>query len=305
MRLIRSRAKKVPGLRTLHGLILRGVAKAEHALPLPVRRIVRFYNACGYMPNLYKPKTFNEKVLYKLRRDRREFIKIAEDKFLARQYVEQKLGSSIEFPKLYGVYEDASGIDPRDLPEEFVMKASYGSGWVKIYRRGVPRAIEDVRGAARCWLAQRYVKESEDWVCPSSKQRILIEEFLSENGAPPIDYKFFCYGGEPTFVETHTNRFGDHREALYDMNWSRMPGRWMLPQDSVSLPRPNNFEKMREAARRLSAEHDFIRVDLYNIAGIIYFGELSNFPGNGLDPFESRELEAELAKPWILPARYQ
>lgn len=294
--------KRVSFLRTLYHLYRHARARVEQNLPLPIRRVVRFYNAFGYVPNLYNPKTFNEKVLYKLRRDRRNFIKIAEDKFLARQYVEQKLGSSINFAKLYGVYEKASDIAPHHLSEAFVMKASYASGWVRIYRAGVPHPIGEVRSLAQSWLDRRYAKESEDWVCPSSRQRILIEELLVEDGGIPTDYKFHCFNGKAEVVEVISGRFAQYEINFYDMNWNQLNAQCVgRPNISTPIERPENFAAMREAAEKLSSDTDFIRVDLYSIQGKVYFGELTNFPGNGLDRFG---LDAEFGRRWILPPRY-
>ena len=40
---------------------------------------------------------------------------------------------------------------------------------------------------------------------------------------------------------------------------------------------------MFEIASKLSLGHPFVRVDLYNINGKIYFGELTFYPASGFD----------------------
>lgn len=51
------------------------------------------------------------------------------------------------------------------------------------------------------------------------------------------------------------------------------------------VPKPQNLEKMIHICRQLSKNTTFIRVDLYNLKGKIYFGELTFFPASGLGTF--------------------
>ena len=51
------------------------------------------------------------------------------------------------------------------------------------------------------------------------------------------------------------------------------------------MPKPEGMDKMFEIAEELSREvaSPFLRVDLYNSQGQIYFGELTFFPDSGFD----------------------
>ena len=59
---------------------------------------------------------------------------------------------------------------------------------------------------------------------------------------------------------------------------------------------------MTEVSEALGREFDFIRVDLYDVEGSVWFGELTPYPGGGLDPFDPR-LDRELGALWVLPPR--
>ncbi len=61
-------------------------------------------------------------------------------------------------------------------------------------------------------------------------------------------------------------------------------------------PKPQNFEKMIDIASRLSKNIPFLRVDLYEIKGRIYFGELTFTPCGGLMPFDPPEADYEVGK---------
>ena len=70
----------------------------------------------------------------------------------------------------------------------------------------------------------------------------------------------------------------------YDPKWNFIP--LNKGDDKLSdpkIPRPKNFEKMLEIAKVLSADFVFARIDLYNIDGKIYFGEITLSPNSGFD----------------------
>ena len=57
---------------------------------------------------------------------------------------------------------------------------------------------------------------------------------------------------------------------------------------------PVSLASMFEAAELLSAGVDFVRVDLYEIDGQAYFGELTSSPNKGLSPFRPPSLDQVL-----------
>ena len=58
-----------------------------------------------------------------------------------------------------------------------------------------------------------------------------------------------------------------------------------VTQSEVTIERPINYDKMLEIAEELSQNIPFLRVDLYNLEGEIYFGELTFYPAAGLGSF--------------------
>ena len=63
----------------------------------------------------------------------------------------------------------------------------------------------------------------------------------------------------------------------------------MTDKEKDEIVKPKNYEIMIEKARELSKGHAFLRVDLYNIDGKIYFGELTFYTTAGfmkLEPVE-------------------
>ena len=65
--------------------------------------------------------------------------------------------------------------------------------------------------------------------------------------------------------------------------------------------KPQNFDEMLEVAGKLSTNIPEVRVDLYNINGQIYFGEMTFFHWSGLVPFEPFEWDLRFGEMFQLP----
>jgi len=49
------------------------------------------------------------------------------------------------------------------------------------------------------------------------------------------------------------------------------------------LPKPEHINEMFDMASMLSKEMSYSRIDLYEVDGKIYFGEITFFPDSGFD----------------------
>ena len=121
----------------------------------------------------------------------------------------------------------------------------------------------------------------------SEKPEIIIEELLLDNlGNIPDDIKCFCFHGKLHFIQVDYDRFVNHGRAMYDVSWNKIPAELHYPDLGKNIDKPENLNNIIEVSESLSQGFDFVRVDLYNINNKIYFGELTNYPGNGLEKFK-------------------
>ena len=67
----------------------------------------------------------------------------------------------------------------------------------------------------------------------------------------------------------------------------------------MPIERPRSLSLMIESAEALSAKVDFVRVDLYEIEGRVYFGELTSSPNKGVSPFRPLSLDRLLGD-WLV-----
>ena len=93
----------------------------------------------------------------------------------------------------------------------------------------------------------------------------------------------------------------DGRTAAFDKNWTLLESN-ITDRELALHVKPESLDEMLQAARGLSVEFDFVRVDLYNVSGRIYFGELTCTPAQGFNPIASKERQRMRDEMWHLDA---
>ena len=83
------------------------------------------------------PKTYQDKLKYKMAYDRRNILKIWADKNKVRAYVEEKIGPKY-LNDVYGIFINSENINIGIFPRNFVVKANHGSGAVIIVSEQAP-----------------------------------------------------------------------------------------------------------------------------------------------------------------------
>lgn len=256
----------------------------------------KFLQKVGFPLNLKDPRSFNEKLNWMKLYDRNPLYITLVDKYLVRDYVSDKIGESY-LTQLCGVYDSPEDIDWAKLPDKFVLKVNNGCKYNIICKDkdqlDVPSAIEKLNA----WVKDNGYKHAREWPYKNVVTKIICEEFLE--GDPEwglLDYKFFCFNGQPVYVAVDFDRFTYHTQFFYDMNWQRQPFVQGLPTPERDAPRPENFEEMVAIATTLAQGFPFIRVDLYNFDHKVYFGELTLHPAADFKMITPEEYEWKLGE---------
>lgn len=263
---------------------------------------LQYWMKTGRRLNLKNPKRYTEKLQWYKLYHRDPLMAQCADKYEVRAYIERKgLGNILN--ECYGVYQSEDDIDFDVLPEQFVIKATNGAGGVgiEICKDKSRLDITKLKKELHEWLKPQKNGGGREWVYYRYKTKLMIEKYLApgkgENSL--VDYKFFCFNGEPYCLYVMNERFteGGVRQNIYDLDFNVMPYmREKIKPIRTKINKPDNFDEMIEIARKLSEDFPYVRVDLYDIDGRVYFGEMTFFPESGYYDFEPDEFDFVLGE---------
>jgi hypothetical protein len=273
------------------------------------------------------PRTFTEKVRYKMLRDHRQLVVTFADKAAVREHV-AALGHADLLPEVLGVVDHPDELLGLDLPASYVVKPTHGSGaavvvspeapadavlprpeWGWVYAHVRPGAAHRgaLRDIAAGWTTKLYGRgPNEEWAYSRITPRIIVEEKLSgADGGIPDDYKFFVFHGTCRYVQVDAGRFDTRTQDFYDPGWRHLPlsggPAWATPPREA----PPRLGEMVAAAESLARGTDFVRADLYLLPDRVVFGELTSYPAGGHSPFRPESWDAEFGSHWTVPRRYR
>jgi hypothetical protein len=246
------------------------------------------------------PKTFDDKLWYIKKHFYSDLAAKCADKVLVREYVKQCGLEDILVP-IYGIYDKASDIDFKNLPDECYIKCNHTSGCNYLYRKG--KTDEKwLRKLFSLYLKRNYYNVKREWVYKYITPKIIAEKVLECEGGL-VDYRMFCFNGKLQMVlvkKGTATELGEHSKiaerSFYTREFEWLPDVTILNKDKAIKPveKPYDFEKMVSIAEKLSAPFEFCRVDLYNIEGRIYLSELTFFPTGAVNIFKPQEFSLKL-----------
>lgn len=274
-----------------------------------------------------RPRTFREKVRYKMLRDRRPLIVTFADKSAVRDYVASRVGSGY-LPTAFAIVDDPQELVRSSLPAAYVVKPTHGSGaaivvsghapaeatlppaewgWTYCHVRPATVTVEALAEIGRHWLAKVYGQgPNREWAYTRIRPRVIVEEMLAgPDGAIPDDYKFFVFHGTCHFIQVDAGRFGGRTQDFYRPDWEHLAMSGGPAWADPPRARPERLVEMIAVAEKLGAETDFVRVDLYDLPDRIVFGELTSYPAGGDSPFDPERFNTEFGRPWTVPQVYR
>ena len=295
----------------IHQILHRGsssLAKIERIVPDDVyaRRMYRRYT--GLTLHLDNPELFNEKLWWLKLNYRNPLMTQCTDKYRVREYI-KKCGFEDILTILFGVYENARDVPINKYDHDVFIKCNHGSGTNLIYNPSntfdQARFISDFNYD----LKQNHFWNSREWNYKNIKPKIICEQVLRDKeGKLPKDYKFMCFQGTPKllFLENEVcdengrhNTSGTRFVNVYDMDFNLTPITSGCPsRQDIIINKPSTFEYMKKIAETLSRPFPHCRVDLYDIDGKVYFGEMTFYHGGGCVDIQPLEWQIKMGA-WI------
>ena len=236
--------------------------------------------------DLKHPKTYNEKLNWLKLHDRNPLYTEIVDKYTAKSYVDKKIGGGYCIPTL-GIYESFDEIDFGILPDQFVLKCTHDSEGIVIVKNKGSMDKEALRNKLSAALRKNFYWIGREWPYKNIKPRIIAEPFLVDSKSGELrDYKFFCFNGEPKAMFIASDRATDVRFDYYDLGFNHLNIRQKYKNATISIEKPEKYDEMIEISKSLSSGFPHVRVDLYEVNGKVYFGELTFYHFSGFMPFQ-------------------
>lgn len=251
---------------------------------------LKFRHNMGYSLNLKNPQTFCEKMQWlKLNRRKLEYTNMV-DKVEAKHFAARIIGEE-HIIKTLGVWNKFDDINFDELPNSFVLKCTHDSSKGIMVKDKTQFDKLQAKKRIEYYQKRDYYYWNREYPYKSVPHRILAETYL-QNGMDPelIDYKFFCFNGQAKYCQVITNRSTDETIDFYDRNWKIQDFIGLNPKAhhaKDNLIEPSDYTQMLSIADKLSfgTGAPFVRIDLYNVNGAIYFGEITFFPNSGMGRF--------------------
>lgn len=234
----------------------------------------------GRWINYKEPELLDEKLLilsgstyYK-----NELISRCADKVEVRNYIKQNNLESILI-NVIGIYKSVSDIKWEQLPKKFVIKCNHGSGYNIIVRDIHKEDINKIKSQLEYWMKENYAIKTAERQYSNIPRRIIIEELLdTKTDELPIDYKFFCSRGKIICTLVFTGRGNKVERLFVDDKYEDLRLVNEYSKNNYKTTKPESYNEMLKIASVLSKEFPFVRVDLYDVDGKPYFGELTFTP---------------------------
>lgn len=250
---------------------------------------------------LHRPHSFREKLFARMvllhRRRCRQYTLLS-DKLAVRSYVCQTIGTQHLTTIAW------AGRDPNAAPLErhreggWIAKTNHGCG-------GHQPISEGDQLPLRMHLHQQ-LHQNYYWLALEAQYfhiqpHLYIERLVQGHRQPePLNYRLWCFQGRVELIQVDD---GSPFNPFYGPSWEPLELSYRHGiQPSYRCSTPPSLKLMVKLAEALAAPFGFVRVDMYNLAGRIVFGELTFTPLAGCLWLQPEAWDTVLGDWWPIEA---
>lgn len=256
---------------------------------------IKYQEFLGKKADLTNPKLFTEKIQWLKLNDRKDLYTQCADKYLVRNYIEEKIGSKYLIPLVF-MTKNYKDINEETLPDyPVIVKTTHDSGGTFIIQDKKTFDFKRLQRILAQRLKSNFYYLNREWEYKNIKPRIIVEKLLKDDSGNKQlnDYKIYCFHGKPMFIQTIFDRGVETKEDWYDTNWNLLDVYYYSPIKK-HVEKPKVLEELLKVAEKLSQDFPYVRVDLYVVNGQVYFGEMTFRPYGGFMKFVPESFDVEL-----------
>lgn len=292
--------------------------KFKRVIVSPFRGVVKLISKKAYISYQYRYITHHKLDWKKLSRytEKLQFLRLyvypnwpevskCAGRVGVREYVKEK-GLEDILIKTYGVFNSFDEIDFEKLPNQFAMKCAHGCAMNYICFDKSKINKDELKKKFDKWMHTNYGKKTLELHYSHIKPQIIIEELMLEGGKLPTEYKIHVFNGTAKNLYVVTSRGIDIRYNNYYTDWTPFDGSQFNGWRKTDYPleKPENFDEMIKISEALASPFPFVRVDLYNINGQIYFSEMTFTPAKGTLILDDDKCDFEMGE-WLDISKYR
>ncbi|HHR5913654.1 TPA: ATP-grasp fold amidoligase family protein [Providencia alcalifaciens] len=263
----------------------------------------KFIKKLGYYPNFNSPKSFNEKVNFRMIHDRNPLHSQFADKLAVREYVTQTIGQEHIMPIL-ATYQHVDEIDLTKLPQRFVLKCTHDSGSSIICTDKSKFDLQKAKDKLSFHLMKNLYYITRERHYKNIPAQIICEEYIDlfeekTRKLVPETCRIHCFSGKPVYAEIdYTDEDGTEFINLYDTDWQLQPVSFGYPQMLEPVSEPTQFREMLRLAEILVTPFDYCRADFLMAENKLYFSELTFAPNAGRTVITPLSWDFKLGELW-------
>ncbi|MEM9212480.1 MAG: ATP-grasp fold amidoligase family protein, partial [Pseudomonadota bacterium] len=233
-------------------------------------------------PCVSVPRHAEDKFLWRKVFDRSPLFAVLSDKIEIKSWVEANR-IPVKTPKTIW-----TGDSLDDFPTEFfgcplVLKSNHAWGHlIKLFEPDL--TLYDLRTRAGGWLSEEHWKKNWEWGYRDVVPKYFVEEFLGELGTVPVEIKLYSFGPEivrsiyiQTFEHDRAATAWDHHDTFTVELSKYRAGVATIDFDPSKPP----SHEIIQIASTIGSYLDHARIDLYDVDGEIYLGEVTLYNTGG------------------------
>jgi hypothetical protein len=252
----------------------------------------RYKRSFGRKLDLKNPTTLTEKMQWLKLYSRNDLYTTCADKYRVREYFKENFGGEYLIPLLFQTekYQELTAENITTYP--CIVKANHGSGWYKILWDKDSVDWAELQQECKRWLGINYYYLSLEWQYKNIKPCIIVEKLLlDKDGKIPSDYKLNFINGELEFIYCCADRYDGQYRINYTPSWEKLDFTWQTKrfksaEGKPDIAKPANFDKMVEIGTKIAKDYKYVRIDFYDVDGVLYYGEITLNHGSGLYRFD-------------------
>jgi hypothetical protein len=272
---------------------------------LHCRQVWLFRRRIGAWPNIARPRTYVDRMLWRKAVDHNPLFVRCADKLSAKDYIRERFAEA-RIPRTLWSGRDADAIPDEMLRGDVWVKASHG--WnlnLEIKGGAVDRA--ELKARTDRWLASVHGRHFYEWASLRPNPRLLVEEAIKPPGAGLL-WEFEVRIASGRFVlgsMVRCNKRADLWRVYLDREGCPLSDTKVLAAFGPT-PFPSGLDylpRYREAVRvaeRVGGELDYARIDFLWDGERLFSGEITIYPSAGLSPLASQEMDDCIMGGWRL-----